>query len=163
MLNKPVYDEIIIVGIIFNNKFNWYIANKELWILDLTKLSKNNFENYFKTPINKQIRENIITLSDDNAKLFLDRLQVFKVDNIDQLRLNILDEIKNPNSEGLEDYYPTLMINFDEKILYSQFPEPFAYEKYIPNDWIGKYDSFIDYIELKNKYWIYKDKNLLLQ
>ena len=48
MINNPIYDEVIIVGVLFNNNFNWYITNKLFWIMDLTKLTKNDYDNYFK-------------------------------------------------------------------------------------------------------------------
>ena len=53
------------------------------------------------------------------------------------------------------------MMDFDNKVLYSQYPEPFSFENYIPNGWEGKYDSFFENIKEENKYWIYKGKNLL--
>ena len=55
------------------------------------------------------------------------------------------------------------MLDFDKKTLYSQFPEPFGFENYIPKDWQGKYMSFIENIKDEDKYWIYKNRNLLIQ
>lgn len=163
MINNPIYDEIIIVGTIFNNNFDWYITNKLFWIMDLKKLPKNDYDNYFRDKKNKEIRKDIITLSHENIRLFLDKIKEYKVDNIDKLRLEILNRIRDQDKETeLEDYYPSLMLDFDKKILYSQFPEPFGFENYIPQNWEGKYMSFIDYIEDENKYWIYKNKNLLI-
>lgn len=78
------------------------------------------------------------------------------------LRLKILNRINNLKEKTeIVDYYPTLMLDFDDKILYSQYQEPFSFENYIPNNWKGKYESFFTKIKDENKYWIYKGKNLL--
>ena len=159
MINNPIYDEVIIVGVLFNNNFNWYITNKLFWIMDLTKLTKNDYDNYFKNKENYDIRKDIIILSEDNIELFLNRIEKYKI-NINSLRLNILNKIEEKNQE-LEAYYPALMLDFNKKILYSQFPEPIGFENYVPYNWEGKYHSFIDYIEDEKKYWIFKNINIL--
>ncbi len=161
MIRKPIYDKEIIVGVIFNNTFNWYITDKFFWIMDLKKLSKIDYDNYFSNNELKKVRNGIIVLSKENAELFLDNIKEYKAD-VNILRLNILNEITKKNEEDeLEEYYPSLMIDFDKNILYSQYPEPLGFENYVPDNWEGKYISFIDNIENKNKYWIYKNKNLL--
>lgn len=163
MINSPIYDNIIIVGVIFNKKFEWYITNKLFWIMELEKLSKEDYDDFFKCKENKEAREGIITLSEKNVRIFLDRITQYRVNNINELRLKILDEIKKKSVESeLEEYYPALMLDFDKKILYSQFPEPFEFENYVPENWTGKYMSFIEYIKDEDKYWIYKNRNLLI-
>lgn len=38
MVLEPLYAENIIVAVIYNNKFKWYVTDKELWFLDYNKL-----------------------------------------------------------------------------------------------------------------------------
>lgn len=161
MKNTPVYDDIIIVGIFYKNEFNWYIADKYIWIMDLKKFLNNiELEKLSDESVYYKIRKDIITLSEKNVEIFLDRLRDYKVDT-NLLRLEIFNEIiKRGSNLDLEDYYPVLMLDFNKKILYSQYPEPIEFEKYIPNDWKGKYESFIEYVDLKDRYWIYKGKNI---
>jgi hypothetical protein len=162
MLYDPIYDERIIVGVVYNNKFNWYITNKLFWILDFKKITKDDYDVYFKDKEVNEVRKDIITLSNDNIELFLDRLEKYKVD-INVLRLKILKKIESQGAEReLEEYYPALLIDFDKEILYSQYSEPFGFENYIPDNWEGKYISFVDYVESENRYWIYKNVNLLI-
>lgn len=162
MVNNPIYDEVIIVGVVYDNNFNWYITNKLFWIMNLEKLSKYDYNDYFKDKEIKQIRKDISILSEKNAKIFLNRIDKYKTD-IDFLRLKILEKIKHSEKDNveLEEFYPTLMINFDNNILYSQYPEPLGFENYVPDNWKGKYTSFIEYINNENKYWIYKNRNIL--
>jgi len=160
-MNNPVYDEIIIVGIILNKKLEWYVANKFLWIMDLEKLPKIEYEYYFGNDELKEVRQDINVISINNIQIFLDRIKIYKAD-INNLRLKILDKIieKKEKDEGLEDFYPALLLDFDNMILYSQYPEPFEFENYVPDNWEGKYMSFIDCVNDEDKYWIYKNKNL---
>ena len=156
---EPSYDEIIIVAITFKNKLNWYIADKFLWIMNLEMLSKEDLDNYFEDEELKSKRYDIRILSEENIEKFLTKIKEYKLDE-NVLRLKILNRLEKQDDE-IDEYYPVLMMDFDNKILYSQYPEPFSFENYIPNGWEGKYDSFFENIKEENKYWIYKGKNLL--
>lgn len=160
MMNTPIYDERIIVGVIYNNVFNWYITNKLLWIMNIEKLSLRDYKECFEDKEFNENRKDINILSEKNIKLFLDRIDNYKI-CIDNLRLKILEEIEQHEDYVLEEYYPVLLLHFDKKIIYSQYPEPFGFENYVPDNWQGIYASFIELIEPENQYWIYKDRNLL--
>lgn len=159
---EPIYDENLIVAIKKNEKINWYIADKFLWIMNLNILSKDELESYFSNNELKEIRRNCMIVSNENVEIFLNKVEKYKV-NIDLLKLKILERIdKNGiDDEELDDFYPTLLIDFDNNILYSQYPEPFAYENYIPKNWTGKYKTFIELIDLKDRYWIHNNRNIL--
>ena len=43
MVLEPIYAENIIVAVIHNNEFKWYVTDKELWFLDYNKLD-NEYE-----------------------------------------------------------------------------------------------------------------------
>lgn len=156
---EPSYDEIVIVGITFKNKLNWYIADKFLWIMNLEMLSKEDLDNYFEDEELKSKRYDIRILSEENIEKFLTKIKEYKLDE-NVLRLKILNRLEKQDDE-IDEYYPVLMMDFDNKVLYSQYPEPFSFENYIPNGWEGKYTSFFENIKEENKYWIYKGKNLL--
>ena len=161
-MTEPIYDEIFIVAIKKNQKINWYIANKYLWIMNLNILSKEELEDYFSDSELKEIRKDFIELSSENIVDFLNKIEKYKV-NIDLLKLKILERISNNdiNSDELIDFYPTLLIDIDNNIFYSQYPEPFAFENYIPKNWIGKYESFMTLIDEKDMYWMHRGKNIL--
>ena len=44
----------------------------------------------------------------------------------------------------ISDVLPSLYVNFDEEELTSCYPEPASYENFVPCNWIGKYDDFIN-------------------
>ncbi|PGX89552.1 hypothetical protein COE15_27850, partial [Bacillus cereus] len=83
--------------------------------------------------------------------------------NPEELNYLLLENIKNKiEGEDLLDFSPVLLINFDDKKLYSMFPEPASYEEYVPKDWNGKYEDFTELIPKLEKYWIDEFNNNLL-
>ncbi|MES5894465.1 hypothetical protein [Bacillus cereus group sp. RP43] len=166
MILEPLYAENIVVAVIYNNEFRWYVTDKELWFLDYSKLD-NAYKNLgvsIENNYEMEERNGIKVLDNENVEVFLLRINKYNVTK-EELNYLLLENIKSKNEgEDLLDFSPVLFINFDDKILYSMFPEPASYEEYVPKDWIGKYESFTEFIPESEKYWIDKfHNNLLLQ
>ncbi|PFM63254.1 hypothetical protein COJ48_17555 [Bacillus cereus] len=166
MVLEPLYAENIIVAIIYNNEFKWYVTDKELWFLDYNKLD-NAYKNLgvrIQDNDETEERNGIEVLDNKNIEVFLPRINKYKTTK-EELNYLLLKNIKSKNAgEDLLDLSPVLLINFDNKILYSMFPEPASYEEYVPKDWIGKYESFTEFIPESENYWIDEfHNNLLLQ
>ncbi|PGM91388.1 hypothetical protein [Bacillus cereus] len=156
MILEPLYTENIIVAVIYNNEFKWYVTDKELWYLDYNKLT--NTYNSLGVSISDyeeaEERNGIKVLNTENIKVFLSRINKY-ITTKEELNYLLLENIKsNIDGEDLLDFSPVLLINFDDKILYSMFPEPASYEEYIPKDWYGKYDDFTELIPKTERYWI---------
>lgn len=156
---EPLYDENIIVGVKYLDNINWYVAYKDLWYMDLKKLTSKEYENYMSISELANIRKNINIINKNNVKDFLNSIEEYKAD-INILRLKIFNALKENNDE-LEDFYPVLFIDFDEKIFYSQYPEPCDFESYIPDDWASKYYDFTEKLKDDDKYWLYNGVNIL--
>ncbi|NWK70097.1 hypothetical protein HWX41_13720 [Bacillus paramycoides] len=166
MVLEPLYAENIIVAVIYNNEFKWYVTDKELWFLDYNKLD-NAYKNLgvrIQDNDETEERNGIEVLDNKNIEVFLPRINKYKTTK-EELNYLLLKNIKSKNAgEDLLDLSPVLLINFDNKILYSMFPEPASYEEYVPKDWIGKYEDFTEFIPKSEKYWIDEfHNNLLLQ
>jgi hypothetical protein len=149
-LLNPYYGEIIIVGTVYNKEFNWYITKKDLWILDTS--GEGTFEDE---------RENIPILNDETAKIFFNNILKYKVDT-QSIRTDFLKSLEIDLEDSLYNFKPTLYVNFDQKQLYSMFPEYTSFEEYVPEEWVGIYQSFYDIIENKYKYWLI-NKNLYFE
>ena len=52
------------------------------------------------------------------------------------------------------DFYPSLLIDFDRKVLYNGDPEGTAYEDYVPKGWRGFYEDFLNQVPIDDRYWI---------
>ena len=152
----PKYAESIIVGVKYGNAFKWYISDKELWYLDLRKLIKA-FENKgFQIPNADDFsdRFNIDIVNEHNAKEFLTHMKKFIVETKE-----LKDWIINKKYECISDMAPSIFIDFNDRILISEFPEPASFEEYVPDGWEGKYETFIDRIPEDHRYWLIEKIN----
>lgn len=151
---KPEYANNIIVGVIYRDKFTWYITERDLWILDAEKRKgdyiKSGYgyiihDNYFS------FRFNIPIVNEDTIEVFLLRIADFKIES---RQLKELLYNKDYDSTILE-LAPSLLVDFDKKTLYSSYPETLPFERYVPNGWKGKYGDFSKHIPKEEKYWIF--------
>ena len=164
MILEPLYAENIIVAVIYKNEFRWYVTDKELWFLDYDKLDHayKNLGVSIEDNEETEERNGIQVLNNENVEVFLLRINQYKTTK-EEINYLLLENIKRKNAgEDLLDFSPVLLINFDNKILYSMFPEPASYENYVPKDWIGTYEDFTEFIPTSEKYWIDKFNNNLL-
>lgn len=161
MLLEPKVLENIIVGVMVDRCFKWYISPKDLWFLDRTKqvdayikkfkeLGLKNIGNI----IGDDERKGIEFLDERSFMEFAPRINKYSV-STDELRellkLNLL-------TKSIEDTYysflPSLYVNFDRRELYSLYSEPASYEDFVPNNWKGVYEDFLFVINKKEKYWL---------
>lgn len=156
----PRYDENIIVGIKSRGQFGWYILDKFLCLLDLNKLDSKDFELYMENEEYREIRGNYKLIDNNNIENFLDKIDSFKV-KTEKLQLMILSCVKNTSAYNIDDFYPVLFFDFDALILYSQYPEYFEFENFLPQNWNFYYFDFSDLIENDSQYWIYKNNNII--
>ncbi|WP_026591439.1 hypothetical protein [Bacillus sp. UNC437CL72CviS29] len=164
MMLEPLYAENIVVAVIYNNEFKWYVTDKELWFLDYNKLN-NAYKNLgvsIEDNDEAEERNGMKVLDNENVELFLPRINKY-ITTKEELNYLLLENIKSKiEGEDLLDFSPVLLINFDDKKLYSMFPEPASYEEYVPKDWNGKYENFTELIPKLEKYWIDEFNNNLL-
>lgn len=164
MILEPEYAKNIIVGVVYNNEFSWYVTDKELWFLDYYKYNKAfdalGIELYDEVV---DERKGITILDSNNANNFLNKIDQYLVTS-NQLKHLLLEKRKvKDEKEDLLDYSPSLFVDFDNRTLMSLFPEPASFEAYVPNDWEGKYEDFTRCISEKDIYWLDKFKNNLLK
>ncbi|MCC0566389.1 hypothetical protein [Brevibacillus borstelensis] len=81
MHNKPKYAETIIVLVKYKKSFRWFVADKEIWFLDLKKLISSYLEKGFEIPNPDDFsdRFNIAVVNEDTAEDFLQKLSDFEV------------------------------------------------------------------------------------
>lgn len=156
---KPEYAENIIVGIVNQNQFNWYILNKFICLLDLKSLSSEEFELYMKNDLCSSVRKDFITIDKNNIENFLIEINNYMT-SCENLQLMILNGLKEFDNFYIDDFFPVLYFDFDKKIVYSQYPEYFDFESFLPKQWNFIYDDFSDLLKDEDKYWIYKGKNI---
>lgn len=146
-LHEP--DDNVIVLIKHENIFDWYVSEKELWVLDAKKLGED-----FKIKLKKlgkdievdiidEEREELEILDESNIKVFKQRMKKYKVtyDELEKFFNSHLEELYYRNANEI---CPDFYIDFDGKIFYSYYTEPNSYEYYVPKGWKGIRDNKID-------------------
>ena len=157
LMVSPKYGTNIIVLLIHQNIINWYVTDKEIWYLDLRKLISAFEKKGYKVPNSQDFtnRFNIDIITEENADILFTEIECYKVET------NVLKKILINKEYGhISDMAPSIYINFDKKLLISQFPEPASFEKYVPNGWTGCYQKFIELIPKEFRYWISDGKDL---
>ncbi|AXI29692.1 hypothetical protein CIB87_11955 [Priestia megaterium] len=161
---EPIYAENVIVGVIHKKQFQWYVTDRELWYLDYVKFAQA-FENEGDLAVDEYIepeRKGMEILSSENAGLFLKRIESYKGDAATLLKL-FENKIESGEEEDVLDFIPSFLVDFDQKVFYSLFPEPASFEEYVPSDWKGTYEDFTALIPETEKYWINKDEESLFE
>ncbi|RUT28015.1 hypothetical protein EJP77_18540 [Paenibacillus zeisoli] len=134
----PEYAQVLIVGVVFRGTWSWYITEREYWFLN------TEMEDRFGIGI----------LDETTAEVFLDRIDELKVSTSELAqKLDDLKDVLKSYDEVLE-FIPALYVNFDEKVLYSLFPEPISFEHYVPDGWTGLYKDFLDDVPKPEQYWM---------
>ena len=149
----PIYSEEIIVGVIYKRVFNWYITNTELWYLDYGQAGYS-VEEY------PEERNNINVLNEDTASTFFENIEKYRI-STNLIKKIFLIELNKDREETIYNYNPSLLIDFDKQIFYSNYPEAISFEEYIPDNWTGYFQSFLGKIPSKYRYWEENGMNYL--
>lgn len=157
MHNKPKYAETIITLVKYKEYFKWFVADKEIWFLDLNKLISSFLEKGFEihNPDDFSDRFDIAVVNEDTAENFLEKISDFEVKTEGLSRM-----LEQRSYSHISDMLPSLFVDFDNKVLISYYPEPASYEMYVPDGWVGKYEQFIGVIPEDYRYWIVNGNNL---
>lgn len=145
----PSFNNNVIVGIKFNNVFNWYLAPKILWALNLDKAQNTDKIKYVNL-INK-VRKNLEVLNNENFNEFLLNLEPLKL-NVLEFKKNI-NEIVSFDINFIEDFVPSIFIDVDDKIFYVIKPIYEYFVNTIPSKWKISDDDFLEKIDPKYYYW----------
>lgn len=161
MVPVPVYAQNIIVGVVFESTFAWYVTEKEFWYLDYIKYDQALSAAGFTNPNlgNYSSRFDIGILNEKSANEFFMQISNKQVaTNI--LTQIMLTRIAQNKYDDLLDFAPSLLVNFDQKQLFSQYPEMIRFEKYVPDGWTGLYRNFMLEVPEEERYWIVDGKDL---
>ncbi|MGG3639969.1 hypothetical protein [Bacillus gobiensis] len=164
MLLEPCYAEHIIIGVIHNNSFEWYVTEKELWFLDYNKLDDAYQARGFdkENLLIPSEREDIEVLDQRSLDKFLSKLTKHKASKNDLYKI-LNDAVQSEEYDDLLDFSPSLLVDFNDQKLYSMFPEPASFEEYVPKGWIGELRDFTESVPVEEKYWIDSNGNNLFK
>jgi hypothetical protein len=151
---NPEYSLDIIVLVKFNNRYTWYLSDKEYWVLDYKKWD-SIFDSLGDddTIYGEHLRDDFQVLDSDNWPSYEKVIKDYLVTK-EQLSEMITENLPIEHWDEKGELFPSLFINFDKKELLSLFPEPLLFEDLVPDNWVGKYDNFYELIPATEKYWV---------
>ncbi|MCM1506256.1 MAG: hypothetical protein NC177_03845 [Ruminococcus flavefaciens] len=146
---NPKYAEDLIVAIINEGVFNWYVLHDYICTLDYNILEDAYRKKGCNFIIDESDRFGIRVVDEKTKDEFLENIKPFLV-TTSELKI-MRSEEKAPDE--LLGYRPSILIDFDKKCLLSYYPEYWSYEDFVPNGWTGKYQFFEDIIPEKFIFW----------
>ena len=139
-------DDDLLVIVKKEGIYYWFVSFKEMWILDRIKW----IEGFVKSGVEINLQDvhkeryDIPVVNEENAQIFIDGLikDGYSFDKDD-----IADEFFSRLSQkttwwDIYDLMPDLLIDFDNKRLYSEYVESMHYQKYVPDGWQGELVDF---------------------
>lgn len=139
-MNRPKLDfevndyiQNIVVLVKKNNDYCYFFSDKEFWILE--------YWDAYVTPSNESSLENA----------YFHFLQPFSV-SYEELITEAKRVMSKGNMERVKVNKPSLYVDFDSKILYSQYYDQ-ALENRLRNGWEGRFESFEEVIPKEIIYW----------
>ena len=162
LIEKP---EVIIVGVIANYQFNWYICSNDMWTMDIDKYIQAYKEAGLDLDFSylPEIQQNLHVITKSNLENYLelykdDCLKVTVEELITMIRRSM--ECVDFNSEMILEgkaLLPDLLIDFDKEEFYSNHLGMKNYERYVPNEWTFCSGRFDHLIPEEKRYWIEKN------
>ena len=161
---EPKFAENIIVYTIFRKKVQWYCTDKSLWEMDYRKLyeayhDKGRQMGKSEGEIAKWIgtfsefissRFRIPVLDRDTAPKFFEKIVLDETSAGELAYLWTRAETEEQRLALL----PSLYVDFDKKLLYSQYQEQdMSFEDLVPDGWKGSYHNFLAMIPQPEQYW----------
>ena len=144
----PEYSLNIIVYLIANKIGQWYVTEKEIWFLNRIKFAKA-----FDIEPTVEQRHFSESIAAGNPLCLMNEINEYRVEK--QELEELISIYPSPDvEEDLLEMYPSLYINFEQKILLNLFPEPSGqFEKFAPEGWFSAYEDFLNKIPNKEIYW----------
>lgn len=145
----PIKDKNIIVGVKYKDKFKWYICPKILWVFDLSILNPGQRIKYAKEI--STYRPDLEYINDKNFTKLLDNISELNIDTY-KLAFNYSNMIAH-DERFIEDYLPSLYIDFDEKIYYYHTENSDLYLRGMTREYKYIDEDFLYHISEENRYW----------
>ncbi|WP_017814732.1 hypothetical protein [Paenibacillus shenyangensis] len=151
------YGENIIVAVRLEGSWSWYVTEKEYWFMDLPR-----FEQAFahkghtlSADTDYDYRFHIPVLNENTVHTFLKCIQEEQF-SVADLHAGFIAEVNKHggDSEFVAGWTPSLLLDFDQRQLFSYFPEPASFEQYVPDGWTGHYENFMEQLPDEQKYWL---------
>ena len=128
----------------------WYILDKDYCFLDYTKLEEAYLKKGYEIVVDDPPRFGIKVVNELTKKKFLENIKKYKITAV-ELKKMLMNESCCADKLA---YNPSILIDFENKVLTSFYSEPESFEDFVPDGWKGKYQDFSGDIPQNQRYWI---------
>jgi len=156
---RPEYANWLMTAIVDQGQWVWYVLYITWCYLDQVKAGLHYFgPDSEKTKENIHHRFDIPVVNENTKNRFLRNIKSYQVSTED-IRKMLMEETDPIEKDA---FWPTFLIDFDEKRFMSQYQEMELPEEFVPDGWTGSYADFSSEVPEEMRYWISEDgKNLL--
>jgi hypothetical protein len=152
--------EEVIVVVKHNGRFRWYKSDRDLWVLDLNKWTKEFLDAGFQVPESDPAeRFGIPVVNDETAGRFLAEMEQFEISK-DDLSKELVARFPSAQSWWeVGDLFPIMFVDFDRKHVCAFYPQGTRMERYIPDGWTSEFEDFLtkyseEYFPRREKFWV---------
>lgn len=142
----PIQNDYVLVGLTWHGEFNYYVAPKYIWYLDM-----------FKGPPEDGVEYHlgIYTVDEAHEEEYIRRLEPFKR-SVERLR----DELGMCITDGeRRGYYPYVLIDFDRRHVRDYLGDYWIKDR-VPDGWTGEFKEVKDEdFPPDKRYWIDENGN----
>lgn len=147
---KPIYAENIVVAIRYEDRIEWYILDKDYCFLDYAKLEETYRKRGYDVYSDDNFRYGIKVVNEFTKNLFLENIKRYRIE-AEELKKMLMGE--SDYDEKLA-YNPSVLIDFESKVLASHYAEPESFEDFVPDGWNGEYRNFEMDLPQEQRYWL---------
>jgi len=150
----PEYSVNIVVAVVNRAQWVWLVTEKDDWFLDYRKWEQGFVDAGYVLPDRANVRFGIRILDENTIDAYLEHMQehIASVQEMTEL-LSLYEPIEN--LEDIVEAMPSVLVNFDQKRLMNNFPEPSGmFQNFLPDGWIGQYGWSLDEVPEGQRYWI---------
>lgn len=135
----------------------YFISEPHYWVLDRNK----SFPDLAQSPSPHSSRFGIAIVDQGNHQVFLEAMGKFQK-SASELKSLISREVTDHGTKGpgFLEFFPTLLVDFDEKKLFSLGSESYDFEDFVPNGWTSAVEDFLSTIPLAERYWVVETRDL---
>lgn len=152
--------ELVLVVVKHCNRFRWFKSDREFWVLDFNKWTKDFVDAGYKVPdSDPAARFGIPVVNENTADRFLSELTPFEVSPND-LGNELIARFPEAKSWwDVKDLFPIFFVDFDGKHGCGFYPEGTRMERYVPEGWTSEFEDFMTKYPEKRfprqeKFWI---------
>lgn len=157
----------VVVAVRYKGQVRWFRSDRDLWILDINRW-RDEFigQGYHVPEFSESHRFGIHCINEESAPMFLGHMSEHELHK-DDLGLELANRFPQARSWwDLQDLFPIMFVNFDERSVGAFYPDGTPMERYVPDGWVGEFVDFAnEYSEAvfpaKDKFWVRGDSDLL--